>query len=276
METLDASAQIESMRRVVDAHGWDGDWFLRAYDDAGDKVGSADCAEGRIYIEPQGICVMAGLGVEDGRAVRALDACAERLETPHGLMLQDPPYSRYYLNLGEISSYPPGYKENAGIFCHNNPWIVLAEAEVGRGDRAFELYTKTCPAWREEISDLHRTEPYVYSQMIAGSAAAVPGEAKNSWLTGTAAWSYVAITQGILGIRADWDGLRVAPCIPQDWPGFRIRREYRGATYDITVENPDGVSKGVREIVVDGTPIEGNVIPAAEPGCTVQIRVRMG
>jgi cellobiose phosphorylase len=252
----EAAAKMET---TVSAQGWDGDWFLRAYDHFGDKVGSSTCEEGQIFIEPQGICIMAGIGLDDGRALRALDAVRERLATPHGIILQQPAYSRYYLNLGEISSYPPGYKENAGIFCHTNPWIMIAEAIVGRGDFAHDYYTRINPSKRDAISDVHRCEPYVYAQMIAGRDAATQGEAKNSWLTGTAAWNYVAITQWILGIRPTYDGLQVAPVIPKDWTGFEATRIYRGVTYHITVKR-QGEGNRV-SLMVDGEPIDGNVIP---------------
>ncbi|HEY4690540.1 MAG TPA: glycosyl transferase, partial [Anaerolineae bacterium] len=206
-------AAAERMTASVKEHGWDGDWFVRAYDAFGDKVGSRERDEGQIFIEPQGICIMAGIGLDDGCAEKALASVRETLATPHGIILQQPAYSRYYLHLGEISSYPPGYKENAGIFCHTNPWIMIAETMVGRGDRAHDYYLRINPSAREELSDLHKCEPYVYAQMIAGRDAPSYGEAKNSWLTGAAAWNYVAITQWILGIRPGYDGLQVAPVI---------------------------------------------------------------
>ncbi|MGD2175344.1 MAG: hypothetical protein PVJ27_08070, partial [Candidatus Brocadiaceae bacterium] len=268
--------QVRAMRKAVLEHGWDGQWFLRAYDDAGRKVGSSECEEGRIFIEPQGFCVMAGIGLEDGRAERALDSVREHLETPRGIVLHQPAFTRYHLNLGEISTYPPGYKENAAVFCHNNPWIVIAETVLGRGDRAFDLYARFAPAFTEDLSETHRLEPYVYAQMIAGPDAPRCGEAKNSWLTGTAAWCYVAITQYILGIRPDYDGLRVDPCIPPEWDGFRVERRFRGATYCISVTNPEGVSKGVKRVAVDGREIEGSLLPVFGDGRTHEVAVRMG
>jgi cellobiose phosphorylase len=189
------------MEQTVYAHGWDGEWFLRAYDDFGKKVGSKECQEGKIFIEPQGFCILAGLGIKNGYAQKALESVRKMLATNHGIMLQQPAYSKYYLHLGEISSYPPGYKENAGIFCHNNPWVIIAETKIGNGDRAFDYYSRINPSAREKIAELHRCEPYVYAQMIAGKDAPTHGEAKNSWLTGTAAWNYYAITQFILGIH---------------------------------------------------------------------------
>jgi len=275
-EAATAAAHIEDMRKITLEHGFDGDWFLRAYDHYGEKIGSKENSEGQIFIEPQGICVMAGIGVEEGLAQRALDATEERLGTKHGIVLNNPPYSKYYLNLGEISSYPPGYKENAGIFCHNNPWIMIAETVIGRGDRAFELYAKIAPAYREEISEIHRMEPYVYSQMIAGKDAVRHGEAKNSWLTGTAAWNYIAITQAILGIQPDFDGLKVDPCIPTAWDGFTISRHFRGDTYQIRISNPNHVSKGVVSMTLDGKAIDGNVLPVIGDGGSHQVEVILG
>jgi cellobiose phosphorylase len=258
---LDAAAQMETQ---VLEHGWDGAWFLRAYDDSGARVGSRECAEGQIYIEPQGMCVMAGIGLGEGRAERALVAVRERLATQHGLLLQQPAYSRYYLQLGEISSYPPGYKENAGVFCHTNPWVMIAEAMLGHGDKAHDYYTRINPSAREKISQVHRCEPYVYAQMIAGRDAPSHGEAKNSWLTGTAAWNYVAITQWILGIRPTLEGLSIAPVIPAAWQGFTARRVFRGVTYHITVKRA-GPGNAVA-LTADGQPVGGNRVPLPPPG----------
>lgn len=190
-----------------------------------------------------------------------MDSVKKHLDCDYGIVLNNPAFTKYYIEFGEISSYPAGYKENAGIFCHNNPWIMIAETQIGRGEMAWEYYKKICPAYLEEISDLHKTEPYVYSQMIAGKDACNPGEAKNSWLTGTAAWNYFAITQYILGIRPDYDGLIIDPCIPKNWEGYKISRQFRGTTFKINVKNPEKVSKGVKEIWLNGKKTEGNKIP---------------
>ncbi len=248
------------MEKAVWEAGWDGKWFRRAYDDLGDPVGSMACQEGQIFIEPQGMCSMAGLGVMDGRARLALDAVAERLATPHGIVLLQPAYSHYYLNLGEITSYPPGYKENGSVFCHTNPWIMIAEAMLGNGAQAHDYYLRINPSKREEISEVHRCEPYVYAQMIAGREAPSCGEAKNAWLTGAAAWNYVAITQWILGIRPELDGLRIDPCIPPEWEEFTAMRNFRDCQLHITVHNPQHVSHGTARLEVDGTCVEGSVI----------------
>ncbi len=275
-EAAEAKRHMETMIQTVLEHGYDGQWFLRAYDASGEKVGGRECSEGQIYIEPQGFCVMAGIGVESGQAKQALDSVKEYLETEHGIVLLSPAYSTYRKELGEISSYPPGYKENGGIFCHNNPWVMIAETVIGRGERALDLYKKICPSYREEISDLHRLEPYVYAQMIAGKEAPNFGQAKNSWLTGTAAWNYVAISQAILGVKPGYDGLTIDPCIPPNWKGFQVERQFRGATYEIHVSNPHGVSKGVSRISVDGQEIEGQTLPIFEDGAHHRVEVVMG
>ncbi len=263
------------MEKAVWAAGWDGEWFRRAYDDFGKPIGSKENAEGKIFIEPQGICILAGLGLENGNAVKALDSVEQYLATPHGIVLQNPAYSYYYVEYGEISSYPPGYKENAGIFCHTNPWIMLAEAKAGRADKAFSYYKRICPSAREEISEVHRCEPYVYAQMIAGKDAPTHGEAKNSWLSGTAAWNYVAITQGILGIKPDFNGLKVEPAIPTAWSGCEVVRQFRGKRYEISMKR-EGPGNSVR-LVVDGQPVAGNIIPLpAADAQVVKVNVTVG
>lgn len=256
----DAAHQVNKMEQAVLSFGWDGDWFLRAYDANGNKVGSRECKEGQIFIEPQGFCCMAGIGVREGMAEKALRSVESMMDTKYGIVLLTPAYTSYHRELGEISTYPQGYKENGGIFCHNNPWISIAETVLGNGNRAFDTYRKICPAYLEDISEIHRTEPYVYSQMIAGKEAPRHGEAKNSWLTGTAAWTFTSISQYILGIRPEFDGLCIDPCIPQDMKGFHITRRFRGATYDITVKNPYHLQKGLSSLKVNGETVKGNVI----------------
>jgi cellobiose phosphorylase len=250
------------MSDVIYRHGWDGAWFRRAYDDYSAPVGSQFSREGQIFLEPQGVCVMAGLGLDNGQAETAMDSVWERLATPHGILLLQPAFSQYYLHLGEISSYPPGYKENAGIFCHTNPWAMIAEARLGRGDRAFEYYRRINPSVREAISEIHRCEPYIYAQMIAGRDAPTHGEAKNSWLSGTAAWNFVAITQWILGIRPSLNGLTIDPVLPEAWSGFKATRRYRGVTYQISVERAAAGQAAM--VLMDGKPIEGNTLPLPE------------
>jgi cellobiose phosphorylase len=274
-EAEKAQKHVDKMVEAVKKHGWDGEWFLRAYDFFGRKVGSKENEEGQIFIESQGWCSMAGIGLKEGMVEKALDSVKERLDCDYGIVLNNPAFTKYMIEYGEISSYPEGYKENAGIFCHNNPWIMIGETVLGRGERAWEYYRKICPAYLEDISGLHRTEPYVYAQMIAGKDAHKPGEAKNSWLTGTAAWNYYAVTRYILGIRPDYDGLRIDPCIPPSWKGFKIKRKLRGTTFNIKVENPKSVSKGVALVEMDGKAIDGNLIEKFDRG-THEVLVIMG
>lgn len=274
-EAAAAQKAVDEMTEAVLDAGWDGEWFVRAYDAYSNKIGSKECEEGKIFIEPQGFCVMAGIGVEDGRALKALQSVEKYLDTKYGIVLNSPSYTKYHIELGEISSYPPGYKENGGIFCHNNPWVSIAETVVGRGNRAFEVYKKTCPAYLEDISEIHRTEPYVYSQMIAGRDAKNHGEAKNSWLTGTAAWTFYNVSRFILGIKPDYDGLLVDPCLPDDLTEFEVTRKFRGDTYNIKVDNSAKAQKGVAKLIVDGKEVPfGPIAPIG--GKVRDVKVIMG
>lgn len=275
-EASRAYQEVNKMRNLIMEHGYDGEWFLRAYDDFGKKIGSKECEEGKIFIEPQGFCVMGKCGIEDGKAIKALDSVEERLGTKYGLVLNNPAFTRYYVEYGEISTYPAGYKENAGIFCHNNAWIMCAEAVVGRGDKAFDYYTRIAPAYTEDYSEVHRVEPYVYAQMVAGKDARRFGEAKNSWLTGTASWNFVAISQYILGIKPEYEGLMIDPAIPNSWDGYKVVREFRGDILNIEIQNPNHVSKGVAKLVVDGKEISGNIIPVFGDSKAHNILVIMG
>ena len=224
------------MSEAVRKFGWDGEWFLRAYDFFGRKVGSSECGEGKIFIESQGWCSMARIGADEGLCDKALDSVVKYLECPHGIVLNNPAYSSYHIDYGEISSYPAGYKENAGVFCHNNAWIVIAEALAGRADDAWRHWSCIAPAFIKD-QRLHKVEPYVYCQMIAGKDAARPGEGKNSWLTGTAAWNWNAVSEYLLGVKPQYDGLLIEPCLPASIREYRIVRKFRGAEYDITVRN---------------------------------------
>jgi cellobiose phosphorylase len=269
LENINKKEQADSIRKTADLmaetvrkHGREKKWYTRAYDFFGNKVGGENCEEGKIYIESQSWCAMAGVGLEDGFDRIALDSVKKHLATPHGIVLQDPPYSEYHLELGEVSSYPPGYKENGGVFCHTNPWIMIAETMQKNPEQAFEYYTQIAPAYREDISELHKQEPYVYAQMIAGKAAVRHGEAKNSWLTGTASWNYVAITQFILGIRPGYNGLIVAPCIPESLGEITVTRYFRGTKYNILITH----DKENRGIFVNGLKSETNEIPADKNG----------
>jgi len=274
-EANKANKHVEAMTQTIKDHAWDGKWFLRAYDYYGKKVGSEENEEGKIFIESQGWCTMAEIGREEGLMEKALDNVKERLDTPYGIVLNNPAFTEYKIEYGEISTYPAGYKENAGIFCHNNPWIIIGEALLGRGDQAWEYFRKICPSYLEEISELHKVEPYVYCQMVAGKDAFKPGEGKNSWLTGTASWNFYAISQYILGIQPDYDGLRIDPCIPKEWKEYTVTRQFRNATYEINILNPMGKNKGVKSIVIEGETIEGNIIPLIKSG-TQKVTVIIG
>lgn len=269
-------AYAVEMRTIVCKHGWDGEWFLRAYDAEGRKVGSRENKEGKIFIESQGWCILGGIGVHNGYASKALDSVARHLATPNGILLQQPAFQTYLKELGEISSYPPGYKENSGIFTHNNTWIQIAETLLGNGDKAFEYYMSICPPMKEDQIDIYRSEPYIYSQMTAGRDAEKAGEAKNSWLTGTAAWSFVVLSQYILGIKPGYDGLRIDPCIPKAWRSFSVTRKFKNAIYEIEVSNPDNVNKGVKLVIVDDEQMPSNLIPVFNDGKTHYVNVLMG
>ena len=265
-----AQRHIDDMTAAVEKYGWDGDWFLRAYDYFGHKVGSKENEEGQIFIESNGWCTMAGIGLKEGLCDKALDSVKERLDSEHGIVLNNPAFTRYYIEYGEISSYPAGYKENAGIFCHNNPWVMIGETVRGNGKAAMEYWRKICPAYIKDQT-LHKVEPYVYSQMVAGKDAFRPGEGKNSWLTGTAAWNWYTITQFILGIKPTYNGLEIDPCISPDMKEYKITRKFRGATYEIEIKNPNGSMHGLQKLVVDGKEISGNLIPLFSEGSLVHV-----
>ncbi|MEM1340338.1 MAG: glycosyl transferase [Bacteroidota bacterium] len=271
-----AQQQIDHMVKAIKEHGWDGEWFLRAYDFYGNKIGSQENEEGQIFIESNGWCSMAGIGLKEGLVEKALNSVKEKLDCNYGIVLNHPAYTKYHIEYGEISTYPEGYKENAGIFCHNNPWIIIGETVLGRGDQAWEYFKKICPAYLEEISELHKTEPYVYAQMIAGKDAFKPGEAKNSWLTGTAAWNFYTISQYILGIRPTYEGLEIDPCIPANWEAFQVTRKFRGATFAITVKNPNQVNKGVKQLYIDGKEHIGKPVIPILPKGHYKVDVELG
>ena len=225
-------AAVVDMEAAVKKYGWDGEWFLRAYDYFGNKIGSRECEEGKIFIESQGWCTMARIGAEEGLCDKALDSAKKYLECEYGLVLNNPAYTKYYIDYGEISSYPEGYKENAGIFCHNNPWVIIGEAMAGRAEDAWRHYQKITPAFTKDQA-LRKVEPYVFCQMVAGKDAFKPGEGKNSWLTGTAAWTWKAVSEALLGIKPQFDGLLVEPCIPMGT--YRIHRRFRDADYHLVI-----------------------------------------
>ena len=263
-EAARAQKCVDDMVEAVKKHGWDGEWYLRAYDFYGNKIGSNECEEGKIFIESQGFCTMAGIGLEEGMVDKAIDSCKKYLDCEHGMVLNNPAYTTYHVEMGEISSYPAGYKENAGIFCHNNPWVIIGETVAGRGNDAWELFRKISPMWIKDQA-LHKVEPYVNCQMVAGKDAAKPGEGKNSWLTGTAAWMWYTVSQFLLGVKPTYDGIKVDPCLPADIKEYSVKRVLRGVEYDITVKNPNGAQKGIKSMTVDGVAVEGNIVKAT-PG----------
>jgi len=275
-EADNAQEHVDKMVKSIKKHGWDGEWFLRAYDSFGNKVGSKDNEEGKIFIESQGWCTMAGIGKNEGMCEKALNSVKKYLDCEYGIVLNHPAFTKYVIEYGEISTYPAGYKENAGIFCHNNPWVMIGETMIGRGDQAWEYFRKICPSYLEEISDLHKTEPYAYAQMIAGKDAFKPGEAKNSWLTGTAAWTYYVITQYILGVKPSYDGLEISPCIPKTWKSYTVSRKFRGAVYEISIDNSEGVNCGIKELTINGETMHKNVIPIQKAGTINKVNVKMG
>ena len=267
-----AQKAVDDMVEAVEKSGWDGKWYLRAYDYFGHKIGSDENEEGKIFIESQGWCTMAAIGKEKGYPEMALDSVKERMECEHGIVLNNPAFTTYHVEMGEISSYPEGYKENAGIFCHNNPWVIIGETVAGRGDDAWRHYTKILPSYVEEkYQTLHKVEPYVNCQMVAGKDAARPGEGKNSWLTGTAAWMWYTVSEFILGIQPDYEGLRIDPCLPSAAKEYTVKRRFRGALYHIHVVNPDGHQKGVKRISLDGKAVSGTLVPWSEGEHQVEV-----
>ena len=267
-----AQKAVDDMVEAVEQQGWDGKWYLRAYDYFGHKIGSDENEEGKIFIESQGWCTMAAIGKEKDYPEMALDSVKERMECEHGIVLNNPAFTTYHVEMGEISSYPEGYKENAGIFCHNNPWVIIGETVSGRGDDAWRHYTKILPSYVEEkYQTLHKVEPYVNCQMVAGKDAARPGEGKNSWLTGTAAWMWYTVSEFILGIQPDYEGLRIDPCLPSTAKEYTVKRRFRGALYHIHVVNPNGHQKGVKRISLDGKAVSGNLVLWSEGEHQVEV-----
>ena len=262
-----ASKAVEAMTEAVEKYGWDGKWYLRAYDFYGNKIGSEENEEGKIFIESQGWCSMAGIGRGKGMVDMALDSVKERLDCEHGIVLNNPAFTKYYIEYGEISTYPAGYKENAGIFCHNNPWVIIGEALAGRSEDAWEHWRKICPAYIKD-QQLHTVEPYVYAQMIAGKDAARPGEAKNSWLTGTAAWNWYTISEFLLGVKPRFGGLLLEPLLPEGWDAYHVHRAFRDAVYEIDIRRGSAES-----LTLDGQPLSGRLVPYSPGHHTVVLTI---
>lgn len=274
-DVLTYSNLAEQIKKHVNETAWDGEWYIRAYTDSGGVIGSSSNDKGKIYLNPQSWSVISKIAPKK-RAIEALNAVQKHLDTDYGVMLFTPPYEGYKDDLGAITTFPPSLKENNSIFCHTNPWLILAECSLGRGDIAYKYYKQIAPTTKNEIADIHRTEPYIFSQMITGKFHPKFGAAKNSWLTGTAAWTLRSAHQGILGITPIIHGLKINPCIPKEWVEFTVIRYFRGANYEIYVKNPNHVSKGIKEIIVDNVKIKGNVLPVFNDSKNHSIEVMMG
>lgn len=269
------TAYYDEMRERVNQYAWDGAWYIRYFDAQGQPIGSHTNTAGQIFTNAQSWPVLAGFAPEE-RARQALDAVNRRLNTAHGIKLSMPGYDHYDPAIGGVSTYPPGAKENGGIFLHANPWVIIAETLLGNGDRAFQYYAQINPAAKNDMIDLYEVEPYVYAQNILGDEHPQFGLGRNSWLSGTASWMYQAATQWILGIRPTYGGLRVDPCIPQRWDGFTVTRQFRGATYHIQVSNPQHVNRGVHRLEVNGEPVAGDIVPVLAPGQAHTVHVTLG
>jgi len=268
-------ADYEHMRGLVNEYAWDGEWYVRYFDHDGSAIGSKKNAQGQIWTNGQSWPVISGFAPRE-RAERALDSVHRLLNTPNGIKLSGPGYDGFDPAKGGVTTYPPGAKENGGIFLHANPWVMIAETLVGNGDRAFEYYNQINPAAKNDVIDVYECEPYVYAQNILGNEHPQFGLARNSWLSGTASWVYQVGTKHILGIMPGYRGLEINPCIPKAWDAFSVRRQFRGSEYQIEVTNPDHVSKGVRKLVVDGVLVEGNVIPAFNDNKKHTVQVTLG
>ncbi|MFP4164138.1 MAG: GH36-type glycosyl hydrolase domain-containing protein [Chitinispirillaceae bacterium] len=264
-----------AMKKSLNEQAWDGEWFVRYYDNEGNPIGSHKNSHGQIYLNAQSWPVFSELASDD-RARQALDSAREKLNTSKGIKLSTPGYNGYDPSKGGITTYPPGAKENGGIFLHTNPWVMIAEAITGNGDRAYEYYNQINPAAKNDVVDEYECEPYVYPQNILGDEHPQFGLARNSWLSGTSSWTYQAASRYIMGIRPQYDGLQIDPCIPSGWERFKVERNFRGCRYKISVENPSHVSKGVKSISVDGKQLEKPLVPVFEDGKEHEVKVEMG
>ena len=269
------NSRAEKLKDTINTTCWDGEWYIRGYTAAGNLVGSKNSMEGSFYLNTQTWSIIANIASEE-RSKIVLQKVKEKLSTKFGIKLFDKPYTKYYPELGGISTFPSGLKENGAIFCHTNPWLVIAECIIGNGDQAFQYLQSFSPLSKVNIQEIHKTEPYIYSQMITGPDHSKFGQAKNSWLTGTAAWSYYAMTNWILGIRPDYNGLLIDPCIPKDWENISIKRIYRGTLYTIFIENPNHKSKGIKDVTIDNQHSKTNLIPAFNDKKNHFINIQLG
>ncbi len=267
MDTLGDTQQAEvyrlhfnEMKDAVNTSAWDGDWYVRYFEEDGTPLGSAKNEQGKIYVNSQSWAVLSGVAPQD-KAEKAMNSVNKHLNTQYGIKLSWPGFNGFDCRKGGITTYPPGAKENGGVFLHTNPWCMIAETLLGHGNRAFEYYQQINPATKNDIIDIFECEPYSYPQNILGNEHPQFGLGRNSWLSGTASWTYQAATKHILGVQPTYTGLAVNPCIPKEWSGFSVKRVFRGATYIINVKNPNGVNQGVKSMDVDGKPIVGNIAP---------------
>lgn len=265
----------DDIKEVLNRECWDGEWYIRYFDEEGNVFGSHENDEGQIFVNAQSWSVFSGLATDE-RAEIALESVNRILNTRNGIRLSYPGYNGYDPHKGGVSTYPPGAKENGGIFLHSNPWVMIAETKLGHGDRAYRYYSQINPAVKNDVINEYESEPYVYCQNILGDEHPQFGLGRNSWLSGTSSWTYQAATQYILGIRPDYAGLRVDPCIPAEWDGFSVTRQYRDAVYHIHVSNPDHVCKGVKRVTVGGSEIDGNMLPVFGDGNVHEVTVVMG
>lgn len=268
-------AEYDKQKETFNRTSWDGEWYVRYFDSDGTPLGSHKNEYGKIYINAQSWSLISGMAPSD-RAEKALDSLNKLLNTSKGIKISWPGFNGYDQTKGGITTYPPGAKENGGIFLHTNPWVIIAETLLGRGERAYEYYNQINPAAKNDIADEYECEPYVYAQNILGNEHPQFGLARNSWLSGTASWMYQAGTRFILGIRPRYDGLEIDPCIPKKWDGFKVIRKYKNAVYNIEVKNPKHVSKGISQLKVDGKEINGNIAPVFGDGKTHSIEAVMG
>jgi cellobiose phosphorylase len=269
------AAIADKVKSHVNETAWDGNWYVRAYDDSGNPVGSSKCKEGKIYVNTQSWAVISQIASKE-RGLACMNSVKKHLDTEYGIMLLAPAYSRYHPEIGALTSYVPGLKENASVWSHANAWAILAECILGRGDQAYAYYRKLAPPTKNKIGEIHKAEPYVYAQTIAGKDHPNFGTARQSWLTGTAAWMFKVATNWILGMRPEYHGLLVDPCIPKEWTKFKITRRFRNCIYEIGVRNPDHISKGIKNITVDGKKSKSNLIDCFADGKRHTALVTMG
>jgi cellobiose phosphorylase len=264
----------EDMKASFQQSAWDGEWFISYFDQTGAPIGSHTNTYGQIYAYTQAWPVIAGFATPEQTNI-ALESVHQKLNTRNGVKLSTPGFNGFDPKIGGTSTYPPGAKENGGIFLHVNPWVILAETLNGNAERAYRYYAQINPASKNDKIDEYEVEPYVYAQNILADEHPLFGLGRNSWLSGTASWMMQVGVQAILGVRASLDGLVINPCIPSAWDQFEVSRVFRGVRYQIHIQNPKHVSKGVDSLKVNGNIISGNVVPMQKNG-PVHVEVVLG